>query len=215
MARAEVLTALNELDEARGSYLHAIELEPGNAEVHAGLASAALLMNEPREALAAADRALELDPRHRRALYFRGQALLLLGNEEEGRRVIEAFAAAEAAAQADERRVREIESINREALEALDAGRRDEAISKLSDATARFPEQQLLWANLAAAYSGSGLHEEAAGTYRQMIDRGIGDAITHLRLSWELEMLGDLEGSAAERAIYESMRRTASSEPAR
>ena len=60
--------------------------------------------------------------------------------------------------------------------------------------------------NLASALSRSGLHADAATTYLEAIGLGLGDALTHLRLSREYDFLGDEVLSTRHRTIYLDLR---------
>jgi tetratricopeptide (TPR) repeat protein len=72
----------SDLDTAVAKLRETVELAPDVAEPHAYLAQALLERGEHAAAAAEAERALELEPTHARALYVRYQAYRELGDEE-------------------------------------------------------------------------------------------------------------------------------------
>lgn len=81
--------ALGQLKEALRCYRAAIELAGERALPHVALGGTLLRLNQPREALAAYDRALELEPGHIDALTGRAAALLATGRRAEAAQVQE------------------------------------------------------------------------------------------------------------------------------
>lgn len=72
---------MNKLTEARDAYLRALELDRTNADLWYNLAIVNIEMKDPPEALRNFNRALELNPRHKLALF--NSALLM---QESGER---------------------------------------------------------------------------------------------------------------------------------
>lgn len=72
---------MNKLMEARDAYLHALELDRTNADLWYNLAIVNIEMKDPSEALKNFNHALELNPRHKLALF--NSALLM---QESGER---------------------------------------------------------------------------------------------------------------------------------
>lgn len=66
---------MNKLTEARDAYLRALELDSSNADLWYNLAIVNIEMKDPSEALKNFNRALELNPRHKLALF--NSALLM------------------------------------------------------------------------------------------------------------------------------------------
>ena len=196
----------NMLDEALAEYSRAAELAPDNVEGLHGIAEIELRAGRLEQAIAQAGRVLELAPDFRQSRYVRGQALLRLGRAEEGRAEIVEYRRLESAALAEETRVRDIQALNREALTLLADGENQMAIDRLRAAIADHPGEELLYMNLASALSRSGLHEDAATTYLEAIGLGLGDALTHLRLSREYDFLDDAVSSTRHRTIYLDLR---------
>ncbi|XP_068560632.1 protein O-mannosyl-transferase TMTC3 [Cebidichthys violaceus] len=71
----ELLLKMNKLTEARDAYLRALELDRTNADLWYNLAIVNIEMKDPSEALRNFNRALELNPRHKLALF--NSALLM------------------------------------------------------------------------------------------------------------------------------------------
>lgn len=206
LAKGDLYLNRNDVDAASAAYGQATALDPARPDGHHGLAETALRRGDLEAALVAAERVLELDPEFRPAAYVRGQALVRLGRLEEGRRQIESYQEAQTADIAEEQRARDIQAHNQEALALLDAGENAGAISTLRDAIALYPMEALLYRNLAVIQSRSGLHQDAADTYLEIIALGLGDALTHLRLAREYDRIGDADASRRHRAIYEERR---------
>lgn len=66
---------MNKLTEARDAYLRALELDRANADLWYNLAIVNIEMKDPSEALKNFNHALELNPRHKLALF--NSALLM------------------------------------------------------------------------------------------------------------------------------------------
>lgn len=73
---------MNKLTEARDAYLRALELDRTNADLWYNLAIVYIEMKEPSEALKNFNHALELNPRHKLALF--NSALLMQESGESG-----------------------------------------------------------------------------------------------------------------------------------
>ncbi|XP_068459915.1 protein O-mannosyl-transferase TMTC3 [Clinocottus analis] len=75
ISRGELLLKMNKLTDARDAYLRALELDRTNADLWYNLAIVNIEMKDPAEALKNFNRALELNPRHKLALF--NSALLM------------------------------------------------------------------------------------------------------------------------------------------
>ncbi|XP_034031789.1 protein O-mannosyl-transferase TMTC3 isoform X2 [Thalassophryne amazonica] len=75
ISRGELLLKMNKLTEARDAYLRALELDRSNADLWYNLAIVNIEMKDPSEALKNFNHALELNPRHKLALF--NSALLM------------------------------------------------------------------------------------------------------------------------------------------
>lgn len=73
---------MNKLTEARDAYLRALELDHTNPDLWYNLAIVNIEMKEPSEALKNFNHALELNPRHKLALF--NSALLMQESGERG-----------------------------------------------------------------------------------------------------------------------------------
>ncbi|XP_041651499.1 protein O-mannosyl-transferase TMTC3 [Cheilinus undulatus] len=75
ISRGELLLKMNKLTDARDAYLRALELDRTNADLWYNLAIVNIEMKDPSEALKNFNHALELNPRHKLALF--NSALLM------------------------------------------------------------------------------------------------------------------------------------------
>lgn len=75
ISRGELLLKMNKLTEARDAYLRALELDRTNADLWYNLAIVNIEMKDPSEALKNFNHALQLNPRHKLALF--NSALLM------------------------------------------------------------------------------------------------------------------------------------------
>ncbi|KAM7003091.1 protein O-mannosyl-transferase TMTC3 [Tautogolabrus adspersus] len=75
ISRGELLLKMNKLSDARDAYLRALELDRTNADLWYNLAIVNIEMKDPSEALKNFNHALELNPRHKLALF--NSALLM------------------------------------------------------------------------------------------------------------------------------------------
>lgn len=75
MCRGELLLKMNKPSEAKDAYLRALELDHTNADLWYNLAIVNIEMKDPSEALRNFNRALDLNPRHKLALF--NSALLM------------------------------------------------------------------------------------------------------------------------------------------
>lgn len=73
--RGELLLKMNKPSEAKDAYLRALELDHTNADLWYNLAIVNIEMKDPSEALRNFNRALDLNPRHKLALF--NSALLM------------------------------------------------------------------------------------------------------------------------------------------
>lgn len=73
--RGELLLKMNKPSEARDAYLRALELDGTNADLWYNLAIVHIEMKDPAEALKNFNQALELNPKHKLALF--NSALLM------------------------------------------------------------------------------------------------------------------------------------------
>lgn len=85
----------NRIEEALEEYAVALELDPDDAEAHAHIGLILYASQQPEEALASVDRALETAPGYPEALFIRGAILLRgLDQPEEAIEAFEAYLAA-------------------------------------------------------------------------------------------------------------------------
>jgi tetratricopeptide (TPR) repeat protein len=80
-----VESTLQNEDEAAKNYRQAVKLDPRLASAHMGLAKIEERRRNYRVALAELDEVIQLDPGNASARYLRGQVLVRMGREKEGR----------------------------------------------------------------------------------------------------------------------------------
>ncbi len=157
---------------ARQMFRGAIELDPGFAQAHAGLADADFFMlqwnidheraaERRAEALAESEEALRLQPDLAEAHVSRGNVLSLLGRSDEAER--------------DFHRALELNSALADACyfharHLLAAGRRREATEMFEEAARKNPEDYNAVCLLMGVYAGLGESERARSTARRCVD---------------------------------------------
>jgi tetratricopeptide (TPR) repeat protein len=88
---AEAYLSEGDAPRALEQYVAVLEIDPGNAGAHARVGALLFRLGRAAEALREVDRALEIDPNHPEALYFRG--VILQDGLERDRAAAEAFRA--------------------------------------------------------------------------------------------------------------------------
>lgn len=78
---------MNKLTEARDAYLRALELDGTNADLWYNLAIVNIEMKDPSEALKNFNHALELNPRHKLALFNSALLMQESGKSQESEKV--------------------------------------------------------------------------------------------------------------------------------
>jgi adenylate cyclase len=167
MAHGETMLRL-----ARQMFRGAIELDPGFAQAHAGLADADFFMlqwnmdleraaERRAEALAESEEALRLQPELAEAHVSRGNVLSLLGRGDEAER--------------DFQRALELNPALADACyfharHLLAAGRRREAAEMFEEAARKDPEDYNAVCLLASVYEGLGESERARSTARRCVE---------------------------------------------
>jgi len=150
------------LELAKESFLSALELEPDFAPSHAALASVHLKLESFEDALAVAERALELDPENAIALAVRYDSFAALGDEEGAGRAKEALAAA-----APEEMIR---TYYESGLAHFNANRLAEAETDMKELLALDPDQARAHYVLGLVYISSGDSEKAKAHLERFID---------------------------------------------
>ena len=194
----------NSLDEARTAFDQVLGAHPDSVDALHGVSEIHRRRGRFEEALAAADQVLRRVPDHRRALYIRGTARIRVGQDAAGRADLEAYAALEVQAQADEHRARAVNAFRMEGMRHLLEGRRADAIEAFESGIAAYPDAAELHGARGQALSESGRHQEAIAAFLSMLESG-GDAPTaHRELAREYRSVGDIEASDRHRALYEA-----------
>ena len=195
----------NSLDEALAEFTTVLSTDAGNVSASHGIAEIYRRRGEFAEALGAADRVLDLIPRHRGALYIRGAALVRLGRREEGQRTLETYRRLQANARTEDERLRDINTYRTGGMDHVLRGRYQEAIELFEAGIRSYPDAAELHLNLGRVQGEAGRHEDAIETFLAMLERGIGDsAVAHQNLAREYLLVGDIEASDRHRDLYEA-----------
>ena len=196
---------LDRPEDAAAQYGRAILLTGGNAAAYYGLAEVSRRLGHYPQAVMAADRALELNPRDAKSSLIRSNALLRAGRPEEGEAELERFEKLEASERDEGIRGRTIPVTLRTAFARLEGGQGEAAIEVLREGTRAYPDSASLQLNLGIMQSRLGMHHDALKTFQAMVDQGFQDQnrfLAHLNLSREYEVLGDMKASRLHRLIY-------------
>jgi tetratricopeptide (TPR) repeat protein len=192
----------NRLDEAAVEYRAAISAAPQTVAAYYGLAQTDLSRGHFVEAAATAARALEIDPGHQQSRYVRAMALIRSGRTEEAQMILQEYDRREADSEARELERQEVAVLDRDAAAKVVGGQLEEAVDLLRDGIRLHPAAQSLYLKQGLIQSKMGLHTEAIGTFRKMIELKIDDFLVHKNLSREYEILGDIPASRRHRVIY-------------
>ncbi len=184
-------------------YRQVVASEPQAAAGYAGLAVANFRLGLFPESARAAEVAVRLDPEDRKSHYFQGMALLRSGEAERGRQVLEEYNRRESEALEIRNRTAKMSALNRQAAIALVEARSDEALALFREGIETYPEAPSLQLNLGIAQNMLGRQNEAAETFRDLIDRGAGEHfLVHKNLARSYRQLGDLASSQRHRVLY-------------
>jgi len=192
-------------EDAAVQYAQAILLTGGNASAYYGIAEVNRRLGRYPQAVMAADRALEINPRDAKSSYIRSVALLRGDHREDGEIELERFGKLEAKDREEVVRGRTIPVTLRTAFAKLKDGQGEEAIELLREGIDSYPDSPALQLNLGIIQSRLGMHRDALKTFQAMIDQGFHDQdyfLVHLNLFREYEILGDTKASQFQRLIY-------------
>jgi predicted Zn-dependent protease len=196
----------NQYDAALRQYSAILAIDPGQAEPYAQIAQVHLRTGKILEAVQASQKALELDPKNQSARYTLGNALIRLGRNEEGQKELQRFQEMQAVAQAQEHHTRELMALNQEALADIQQQEYDRAIALFQRAVEFEPESGLSHLKLALALVKAGKHEDAAQNLQKALELNFDFPDVHRYLAEEYKLLGKLEDSEKQRAIYAHMK---------
>jgi tetratricopeptide (TPR) repeat protein len=199
----------NRFDDALIEYGRVALERPGTLAAHYRLAEVNLRLDRFEESIAAADKALEIDPQYRQARYLLGRALIRVGQSEAGQRELEEYRKLEARSQAREHRITELFAFSGGAMARLRDGQPEEALELLRRGIEVQPDVASLYLGLGLTEIQMGRHREAVETFETMIRLGLdADPILYSSLALEYEVLGDIRASQRSRAIYMERTRT-------
>jgi tetratricopeptide (TPR) repeat protein len=196
---------LDRPEDAAAQYGRAILLTGGNAAAYYGLAEVSRQLGHYPQAVMAAERALEFNPRDAKSSYIRSNALFRSGRREEGDAELERFEKLEASERDEGVRGRTIPVTLRTAFARLEEGLGEAAIEVLREGNRAYPDSASLQLNLGILQSRLGKHQDALKTFQALVDQGFQDQssfLVHLNLSREYEVLGDIKASRLHRLIY-------------
>jgi tetratricopeptide (TPR) repeat protein len=198
-----------DLRNAEREIAAATKLAPAFYPAEASRGYLNLARKDPKAALGAFDRALELQGSYPAALVGRGQALVALGREPEA---IAAFGAALAVdpsltdlqRQIEVLRFRGLERDLADARAAAKADRADEARRIYQAAIASSPDSAFLYRELGAVEVRAGAADAALGYFRKAVELDPSDASSWDQVGQLLEARGDQQGAMA--AYEEALR---------
>jgi tetratricopeptide (TPR) repeat protein len=196
---------LDKPEDAAAQYAPAILLTGGNAAAYYGIAEFNRRLGHYPQAVMAADKALEINPRDAKSSYVRSVALFRSGSREAGEKELERFDKLEASERDETIRGRIIPVALHTAFEKLENGQGESAIDALREAIQSYPDSASLQLNLGIIQSRLGKHRDAVKTFQAMIDQGSMAQdyfLVHLNLSREYEILGDMKSSRVHRLLY-------------
>ncbi len=186
---------LDRPEDAATQYAQAILLTGGNAAAYYGIAEVSRRLGHYPQAVMAADRALEINPRDAKSSYVR--ALWLCSAPAVAKRVKQNWNGLGnwKRSERDEGvRGRTIPVTLRTAFAKLEERQGEAAIEVLREGIRAYPDSASLQLNLGIMQSRLGMHHDALKTFQAMIDQGFQDQhyfLVHLNLSREYEVLGD------------------------
>jgi len=182
------------MNEAFDEYMRAASVHRESAAAYDGLADTCLHLGRFSESVAAAQKAIELDPKDGGPRYILGLAFLRAGQAEQGRTALQEYEKFEAQTQADQKHQRTLLELDRNAAMKLVGSQGEDAIELWREALSSRPSATLetrLFMNMGVAQAKLGQHREAAETFQTMIDLGIDDFLIHRNLAVQYELLGD------------------------
>ncbi len=202
---ARLLMEGSRLDEAYTEYLVLLLLDPLNSDAHARVAQIELQRGHFAKAVAVARRALAENPDDMQARYALGQALIRSGEVAEGRSELAEYTRRQSVGEDRERRQRELDALNQEALGLVGVGQRDRAIELLRQAVDMDPSGAA-HTNLGLALMDAGRFDEAIEIFERAAEVAEDSEFVHLYLADAYQEVGRLEESERTRTIYEQMR---------
>jgi tetratricopeptide (TPR) repeat protein len=189
--------------EALAEYSNVLSAFPDRATPYYRSADARLQMGDFAEAAAAAAKALQLDPKERKARYVLGMALMRLGRTQEGQKELEEFSKQEAQAQRELDNERDVVVSSRGAAAFALSGQAEDAIASFQKSIQAHPGVAALQLNFGIALGLLGRHREAASVLKELIDRGSGENfVIYKALAREYESLKDDKMSQRYDALY-------------
>lgn len=200
----EASLRLGDLDAADQAFSKLVRLAPRESRGPMGLSEVRLRRGDATNALPLAERALELEPGSRPALYLLGQIFRSLGRDEEARVAISAGTGearqpmTDPWAETAPEQVRLLPGVFQQA-EALSAIGRPEAAVELLERARRFhPDHPGLLNQIAVALNRSGNPQRALDLLAPLLVKDPKAVALRITRSHSLAQLGNLEAAASE-----------------
>jgi tetratricopeptide (TPR) repeat protein len=188
--------------EALTEYSNVLKAHSDSALPYYRIADANLQKGNFADAADAAGRALRIDPKHRKARYVNGMALLRLGRTDEGQKELELFRKQEGDAQADLNAERDVLVSNRGAASLLLKGQTNDALAAFQESIAAHPAAPLLRLNYGVALDMVGRPRDAAAAFQVLLEGGGDTFLVYKSLARAAEAMKDQAASAKFGALY-------------
>jgi len=194
---------LDKPEDAAEAYGQAVLVTGGNAAAYYGIAEVNQRLGRYAQAVAAADRALAINPKDSKSSYIRFKALLQDNKPEEGEAELQRFNRLQADENDEVVRGKAIPVALHTAFTKFEGGQGEAALDVLREAIRSYPDSTSLHLYLGIMQSRLGRHNDALETFQTMIDRGDQNYfLVHFNLSREYELLGDPKASQLHRLTY-------------
>jgi tetratricopeptide (TPR) repeat protein len=197
-----VLLNAGRLDEATMRYSAAAAHNAVSAPAHQGLSEVHLRRGQLEEARTAAEKAILIDSKNRKAHYLRAMTLFRAGRNAEAEQELALYQQLEAAERAEENTRRDVAVLNKTAISGLE---KDPAgsIALFQNGIQRYPEAGTLRLSLGLAQHRLGNHEAALQAFTSALGLKLDDHfLVHLSLSDEYLELGDRRAEKRHHTLY-------------
>jgi len=183
VALADLYARRGRYSEALAEYSNVLASHSDSALPYYRIADANLQMGNFSEAAAAAARALQIDPKLRKARYVNGVALVRMGRTEQGQKELEEYRRQEADAQAEMNDQRDVLVSSRGAAALVLDRNAEEALALFRQSIAAHPNAAVLRLNLGVALDMLGRTREAAAALQSLLDSGSDNFLVYKSLA--------------------------------
>ena len=203
MALGDVYLRRGQRAEALAEYSALVSAYPDKASPHSHFADAKLQMGDFAEAAAAADKAVKIDARERKAHYVKGLALTRMGRAQEGQQELEEYSRQEKEAQAQIDEERGVIVSNRGSADLVLRGQTEEAVASFKKSIQNHPAATAIRFNFGIALGLMGRHGDAVAVLKDLIAGSTGeDFLIDKALAREYGALKDAKMSQKFDALY-------------